>query len=746
MKKKPPRFVPLTAAATVLGALFLSGPRAADARTGTDLGFINTDLGGLLSPNLNTQAFAINDSGQVAGFSQVSTGATEAFVWRDGVMTSLGKINPALTNDINNSGGAYAINNNGAVAGEGLAEGAFVHHAFSWSEPLPGGAGGGMKDLGTLGYRDSQAYGINDAGQVVGFSYGQGQAAALLWQAGGQIVSLGTLGGSFNYSVAHDINNQGQVVGFSKTATGTTSSDHAFLWKAGKMIDLGTLPGGTYSVAHAINDQGQVVGEADTTGGRRHAFLWKDKNGNGASDAGEMIDLDALSSADSAAYGINEVGRIVGVAEGATGERHATLWLNATLHLVGVPVAMHDLNTVAGIVGQSEARGINVRGQIVGSRIVTGAYREVRAFLLTPKTTTVASVDVGTLGQNNWYTSPEVRVTLTATEPEVVRAVYYKVDGGDQQTYLGGHIVINGDGKHTLEFWSVDVVGNEETHGTQNVWIDATLPALTVPAGKTVNVEPGATSAIVDPGAATATDAMSGLAGEVSGTRSDGKPLADRYQIGKTTITWAATDNAGNTAQAPQIIEVVTVGDTEAPVLSGGPLSDVLVYVPYGQSGAVVSFQEQIDQLTAIDNVDPNPSIVASPASGSVFRLGKTTVSVTAVDTSGNTSAPLTFVVTVGSAQDRVALLLAAIRSSTPLNQNAPDYIEYSFRRFLINRVNAALLVLNLGWTRSAEFAAEILRSVIQAVEKNTPKKIHPTKANELTNLASQILHDDLGY
>jgi hypothetical protein len=58
-------------------------------------------------------------------------------------------------------------------------------------------------------------------------------------------------------------------------------------------------------------------------------------------------------------------------------------------------------------------------------------------------------------------------------------------------------------------------------------------------------------------------------------------------------------------------------------------------------AGATVSFD-----YGAKDLVDPNPTVTASPDSGSTFALGKTTVTVTATDASGN-STTATFTVTV---------------------------------------------------------------------------------------------------
>jgi len=60
-----------------------------------------------------------------------------------------------------------------------------------------------------------------------------------------------------------------------------------------------------------------------------------------------------------------------------------------------------------------------------------------------------------------------------------------------------------------------------------------------------------------------------------------------------------------------------------------------------GPSGAVVSYA-----VTAKDDVDPSPTVACTPASGSPFPLGATTVKCTATDASGN-AASGTFTVTV---------------------------------------------------------------------------------------------------
>lgn len=112
-----------------------------------------------------------------------------------------------------------------------------------------------------------------------------------------KIVELGTLlqnylpyknnpNAFFATSEAYSINDHGQVVGGSTACTpsGQPESQHAFLWENGKMSDLGVLPQGTGSKARAINEKGQVVGVCSVKDGC-HAFLWQ---------RGKMRDLGTL--------------------------------------------------------------------------------------------------------------------------------------------------------------------------------------------------------------------------------------------------------------------------------------------------------------------------------------------------------------------------------------------------------------------------------------------------------------------
>jgi len=131
------------------------------------------------------------------------------------------------------------------------------------------------------------AFQINNRGQVVGISDLRGDQTqhGFLWQ-NGVMNDLGTLSGDVEIW-AVGINNKGQVVGFSFDASGNI---RAFLWQNGVMTDLNTLIPADSALyllsANGINARGQIAGLAFLPStGEVHAYLATPSNGEAATES-----------------------------------------------------------------------------------------------------------------------------------------------------------------------------------------------------------------------------------------------------------------------------------------------------------------------------------------------------------------------------------------------------------------------------------------------------------------------------
>ena len=238
--------------------------------------------------------------------------AAPAFA-RDAILNPDGKLTYLDVNTATASG----INDTGQVTGD------IVGHGFVT----------GPNGVGTLSRFDGYPTGINDAGQVVGYSFTESSEYIFITGANGVgMTDLGTLGGANSY--ASDINDAGQVAGVSRTADG---SQHAFITGPNGvgMTDLGTL-GGIDSFAYGINDAGQVVGYSFTVKddySSYHAFI-TGPNGVGMTDLNSLVVNPAGGTFIETANGINNHGQVIVTVAGVP-EPETYALLLAGLALIG---------------------------------------------------------------------------------------------------------------------------------------------------------------------------------------------------------------------------------------------------------------------------------------------------------------------------------------------------------------------------------------------------------------------------
>jgi probable HAF family extracellular repeat protein len=271
----------------------------------------NSSLKDLTPPDSKSSyAYDINNRGQILGRVQTNSGDSHFVVWNnDGTMRVLNVLDKGRVSSISD------INDRGQIVGSMYTD------TGSQAFLLDNGV---IKELGTLGGRESSAVAINNKGQVIcnvttmSPNYYQ---RTVLWE-NGTTRELGTLGGQS--SSARDINNTGQIIGMAEFRPNYPVS-HPFSWKNGTMTDLTPADGRSINVTD-INDRGGVIGTVQTSSYGYNAVLWKD---------GTMTDLNKLLPANSGweltepyslnNYHINNKGQIVGIGRFNGKDGHAVL-------------------------------------------------------------------------------------------------------------------------------------------------------------------------------------------------------------------------------------------------------------------------------------------------------------------------------------------------------------------------------------------------------------------------------------
>lgn len=279
---------------------------------------------GWLNRGYNTseqRAVRVNELTQVVCASAMPVGSENATMWLcepyygfDEGLVNLG----ALDNDPSSS--AWDINCWGQVVGDSV-DSSGNARAFLCLPEADYNMDRGMHEIVMLG-ADSHARGINNTGQIVGYSGDAGNHHGVLWQynyatGSSEVIELGTLeNGSLSQALA--INSGGQIVGWSDDGAGIK---HAVVWDFDGETetwiiteDLGE------GIAYCVNDRGVVGGQAQGS-----ATIWVYDEDSEEWQV-QVLGTGVKNISGSVVYGINDHATVVGEADGC-----AVLWRNGEM-------------------------------------------------------------------------------------------------------------------------------------------------------------------------------------------------------------------------------------------------------------------------------------------------------------------------------------------------------------------------------------------------------------------------------
>ncbi len=166
---------------------------------------------------------------------------------------------------------------------------------------------------------------------------------------------------------------------------------------------------------------------------------------------------------------------------------------------------------------------------------------------------------------------------------------------------------------------------------TSAIQIDITAPVITAPAAYTAEAT-GAQTALSESDYGTATSP--------DGTITDNAP--ETFPLGDTTITWTATDAAGNEATADQ---VVTVADTTPPVISLNGAATITLTLGDTYTDAGASATDDVDASVEVTTVITFGGTTVETVDTDI--AGTYIITYSATDTATNAATPVTRTVTV---------------------------------------------------------------------------------------------------
>jgi 6-phosphogluconolactonase (cycloisomerase 2 family) len=178
-------------------------------------------------------------------------------------------------------------------------------------------------------------------------------------------------------------------------------------------------------------------------------------------------------------------------------------------------------------------------------------------------------------------------------------------------------------GVTVVHITATDAVGNVSNHSFKITVSDAQAPSINCQADVMVNNAPNQCGAVANYALPTVSDNCPGVGAPICNP-----PSGSFFPVGQTMVTCTVKDASDNSSQCSF---KVTVKDTQAPTIQC-PADKIAATATPCSTGVVVNYPAP----TVGDNCPNNLNVICSPASGSVFPVGTTSVTCTVTDGGGN--------------------------------------------------------------------------------------------------------------
>ncbi|MFI7519992.1 OmpL47-type beta-barrel domain-containing protein [Micromonospora globbae] len=473
---------------------------------------------------------------------------------------------------------------------------------------------------------------------------GHGSMTGLLVVSGG---SSDTTPPTVTAAVSGERDDNGAYVG-AATVTLSATDEGSGVGRVEYSLDGG--PYGTYSAPVTVNQPGQ------------HTLTYRATDNAGNTSSPQSVSFTVVEAPPTDTTPPT-------VTAAVTGERNddgayvgsATVTLSATdtesgvdrveYSLDGAAYATYSAPVTVNRPGQHTVsyRATDKAGNTSSPQSVSFTVVEAPPTDTTPPTVTAAVT--GERDDNGAYVG-SATVTLSATDTESgVDRVEYSLDGGVYATYTAP-VAVNQPGQHTLTYRATDKAGNTSSPQSVSFTVVDLPPTDTTPPTVTAGVtgERDDNGAYVGSATVTlsATDTESGV--DRVEYSLDGGAYATYTvpvtvnQVGQHTVSYRATDKAGNTS-TPQSVSFTVVAppvrDTTPPTATAnvtGQRDDNGAYV-----GSATVTLSATDTESGVDRVEyslDGGAYATYTAPVTVNQVGQHTVSYRATDKAGNTSTP----------------------------------------------------------------------------------------------------------